>query len=131
MKKVLALAICLILIMSMASMAFAAEQNRFAYKGENGQSSGSFDPSEEEGVPAGQLIRERVQERLSELNRLEGTPPCDVDEEEEEEEEEGMPYWHGLTGREFGQMIREMAQSGPGAVAAYMHQWRFNHPTLE
>ncbi len=130
MKRAMIMLIATILIISMTGLALGAEQNRFAYKGENGVASEEFGPPEDAGLPNGLTVREHVRERIVARDEDEGEPPNGEDEDEDEPEG-GMPYWHGLTGREFGQMIRTMAHSEPGAVARYMHQWRFNHPTLE
>lgn len=48
-------------------------------------------------------------------------PPEDLPPEEQPPEEpHGMPALHGLTGREFGQAVSELARSEPGAVAAHV-----------
>ncbi len=127
MKKVLIVSMVCILVFAAASMAFAAEKSHHAFNGDNGRVFSGFGPAEGQGAAVGQTIREhvRVQNFGPEIDP-ESLPPEGVPEPEE-----GMPKQHGLTGAEFGQMIREMARSEPGAVAHYMHQWRFNYPTME
>ena len=98
------------------------------FRSENGQAAEGFGPTEGDGVPVGQTVRERVRVHVNTPDKDEECPPFGTDEEETEE---GMPQQHRLSGVEFGQMIRKMAQSEPGAVARYMHQWRFCYPTQE
>jgi hypothetical protein len=128
MKKVLVVLLSCILIIGMASVVLGAAQNGFAYKGENGQAPEGFGPEEGDSVPVGQTVSERVRMQVNAPGKEGECPPFGANEEGAEE---GMPQQHGLTGVEFGQMIRTMAQSEPGAVARYMHQWRFCYPTLE
>ncbi|MHB8961827.1 MAG: hypothetical protein ACYC5K_01570 [Saccharofermentanales bacterium] len=45
-------------------------------------------------------------------------------EEPPVEEPHGMPALHGLTGREFGKAVSELARSEPGAVAAHIRALR-------
>ena len=127
MKKILIVSMVCILVFSAASMAFAAEKRHHAYNGDNGRVFGGFGSAEGQGAPVGQTIRENVRvHNFGPESDPESLPPEWVPEPEE-----GMPEQHGLTGAEFGQMIREMARSETGAVARFMHQWRFNYPTME
>ena len=44
--------------------------------------------------------------------------------EEQDEEAGGMPAAHGVDGKTFGKLVRDLARSGPGAVARHLMQVR-------
>ncbi|MHB1454764.1 MAG: hypothetical protein ACYCYM_12540 [Saccharofermentanales bacterium] len=67
------------------------------------------------------------------LAMLEEEPPVEepLEEEEPPVEVHGMPALHGLTGREFGKAVSELARSMPGAVAAHVRAIHEEEPPEE
>ena len=116
-----------IFVFSMVSVGVASGPNNKGLKTMEGQSESGFCPSPGEGEGIGQQIREQARDQ----ERVQDHEECVPDEENGEENPKGMPFRHGISGEEFGNMISQMAQEGPGNVARYMHQLRFCYPTLE
>ncbi len=136
MKKAMIAVLVGILIISMASVAMASGPKQNAAQNSNGPAAGDGlcgdGLCEDCENPLGPMAREMVQERIQECTADPENCPCEGEGPEDMDDPEGgMPFQHRVSGREFGQMVREMAHSEPGAVARHMHQWRFNLPTLE
>ena len=140
MKNVFSMLLALMLVFSLSSLLAAAgipEEHGLAGK-DFGQGVAGLARSEP-GAVADHVAGNKAPE-LEEGPPVEEPPVDELPIEEPPEEEppveepHGMPALHGMTGREFGQAVRELAHSAPGAVAAHvraMHEAPVDDPEEE
>ena len=126
MKKSTIIVLVSILILSLASVGFASEENGHGPKGIGEQVTERVQEMVRNEEPVGQTISRWVRDQIGVTGVSEEDPLS-----EDEESAGGMPFKHGVTGAEFGQMVRTLAFSGPGAVARHILSKLFAIPTME